>query len=137
MRPLKKSRGKAASSARGKSKSFSTSKGRANLAAALATAAREKTIVGFDRYRKPIAALVPIDAVRMLAGQDGSVEPAVRDRIMRTARVFVAALQASRKAGGPAAGAKKSPRKAAPKKKAAKRSKGKAKAKRKPVGSSF
>jgi hypothetical protein len=136
MRPSKKSRGKAASPARGKSKSFSTSKGRANLAAALATAARDKTIVGFDRYRKPIAALVPIDAILMLSGQDGSVDPAVRDRIVRTARVFVAAMQSSR-GGGRAPAAKKQPRKAAPKKKASKRSKAKAKARRKPVGNSF
>jgi len=128
MRPLK--------SKREKTRSVSTSKGRANLARALSTTEREKTIVGFDRYRRPVAALVPIDAVYMLAGQDGQVTPAVRDRIGRVARAFVFAL--SRTSGRDTESAAAKPKKAArkaPRKKAARAAKKtKGKAKRKPLG---
>lgn len=89
-------------------RSFSTSEGRANFALALETAGREKTVVGFDRYGQLVAALVPVEAVQMLAGE-GDVDPAVRAKIVRMAKAFLGG-------GAPAA----------PKAKAAKRKPGKA-----------
>lgn len=79
-------------SARAKARSFSTSHARANFAEKLDTTGRDKTIVIFDRYRKPIAALMPLDVLYMLAGQDGEVTVAVREKIVRAARLLVAAL---------------------------------------------
>jgi hypothetical protein len=77
--------------------SFSTSAGRANLARALETTDREKTVVGFDRYNRPVAALVPIEAVSILAGQGEEVDPAVRAKIVRMAKLFVSSLPANQK----------------------------------------
>lgn len=77
--------------------SFSTSAGRANLARALETTDREKTVVGFDRYNRPVAALVPIEAVSILAGQGEGVDPAVRAKIVRMAKLFVSSLPANQR----------------------------------------
>src|SRR5512145_685833 len=77
--------------------SFSTSAGRANLARALETTDREKTVVGFDRYNRPVAALVPIEAVSILAGQGEQVDPAVRAKIVRMAKLFVSTLRPHQK----------------------------------------
>lgn len=109
--------------------SFSTSEGRANLARALETTGAEKTVVGFARYSTPVAALVPIEAVRMLAGQDSDVDPAVRAKIARMARLLLASEPPARR--GRAAAKKKAPAKKSRGKKAAKKTKSKARAKRK------
>jgi len=97
--------------------SYSTSKARANFASALETTDRLKMIVGFARYKRTVAALVPIEAVRMLAGNN-NVDPGVRTKIVRLAQAFVAAAEHEGPAEAPA------PRKTA-KKKAAKRAKAK------------
>jgi hypothetical protein len=77
-----------------KKQTISTSEARANFAEALGMAQEESTVIGFDRYGKLVAALVPIDAVRMLAGRGEDVTPAVRHKIERMSRVFLeAALQ--------------------------------------------
>jgi hypothetical protein len=77
-----------------KKQTISTSEARANFAEALGLAQEESTVIGFDRYGKLVAALVPIDAVRMLAGRGDDVAPAVRNKIERMSRVFLqAALQ--------------------------------------------
>ena len=68
---------------------YSTSEGRANFAEALESAQVQNAVVGFDRYGRPVAALVPIDAVRMLAGLDKKVEPATREKIRRMAQIFL------------------------------------------------
>lgn len=110
--------------------SFSTSAGRANFARALETTDREKTVVGFDRYNRPVAALVPIEAVAMLAGQGGEIDPAVRARIVRMAKLFLSAMPAKKKSARRAASRPRYKPKAVKKKgKAAKRAKGRAKAK--------
>lgn len=83
------SRKSRAGSGQRQARSFSTSQGRANFARALETTDREKTVVGFARYNTPVAALVPIEAVRMLAGED-EVDPAVRAKITRMAKLFLA-----------------------------------------------
>mgnify|MGYP001365018332 CR=1 FL=1 len=82
-------RKKAAARAATKAQMYSTSQARANFAEALGVAQVENTVIGFDRYGRLVAALVPIDAVRMLAGQGAAVEPAVRAKIERMARLFL------------------------------------------------
>ena len=68
---------------------YSTSQGRANFAKALETTQLKNAIIGFDRYGQLVAALAPIDAIRILAGRGAEVEPAVRDKIERLARLFL------------------------------------------------
>jgi len=70
----------------GKKQTLSTSQARANFADALGMAQEQSTVIGFDRYGKLVAAVVPIDAVRMLAGRGVEVEPGVRAKIERMAR---------------------------------------------------
>jgi len=108
--------------------SYSTSQGRANFARALETAGTQHAIVGFDRYGHPIAALVSIDAVRLIAGNADQVDPQVRNRLVRMAQVFLSHVRGD--------GSGRTPRKkAAPKvskKKTPARRKTAAKAKRRP-----
>jgi hypothetical protein len=73
---------------------LSTSEARANFAEALGDAQKQNTVIGFDRYGKLVTAVVPIDAVRMLAGRGDEVEPAVRDKIERMSRIFLHAAPA-------------------------------------------
>lgn len=122
MKAVKRPKGKAGAQA--KTRSFSTSQGRANFAQALETTDTEKIVVGFARYARTVAALVPVEAVSMLAGQDGDLDPAVRAKIVRMAKLFVA--------GQPKALPSKAPRKKAAKKAPPKRGKTK-KAKTKAV----
>lgn len=89
MKAVKDLRKKVASRASSKAQVYSTSEARANFAEALETAQLQNTVIGFDRYGRPVAALVSIDAVRMLAGHDSKVEPAVRDKIKRMAGLFL------------------------------------------------
>ncbi|MBS0384457.1 MAG: hypothetical protein JSS00_03810 [Proteobacteria bacterium] len=79
-----------------KAQTLSTSQARANFAEALGLAQKQNTIIGFDRYGKLVAAVVPIDAVRMLARRDDEVEPAVRNKIERMSRIFLHAAPAPR-----------------------------------------
>ena len=72
-----------------KKQTLSTSEARANFAEALGMAQEENTVIGFDRYGKLVAAVVPIDAVRMLAGRSAEVDPAVRAKIERMSRIFL------------------------------------------------
>lgn len=89
MKAVKDLRKKVAARATSKAQVYSTSEARANFAEALETAQLQNTVIGFDRYGRPVAALVSIDAVRMLAGLDSHVEPAVRDKIKRMAGLFL------------------------------------------------
>ena len=68
-----------------KKQTLSTSQARANFADALGMAQEQSTVIGFDRYGRLVAAVVPIDAVRMLAGRAKEVAPAVRAKIERMA----------------------------------------------------
>ncbi len=81
-----------------KTQVYSTSEARANFAAALEAAQRDKAVIGFDRYGRTVAALVPVEAVYMLAGMGGEVAPNVRKGIEAAARKF--AQNAVREAGG-------------------------------------
>jgi hypothetical protein len=124
MKAVKDLRKKVAARVPAKAKIYSTSEARANFAEALETAQLQNTVIGFDRYGRPIAALVSIDAVRMLAGLDNQVEPAVRDKIKRMAGLFlhnmpgaepVAPARAKAAPPRPRVAAKKKARRAAPK----------------------
>ncbi len=119
--------------------SFSTSVGRANFAAALELTDEQKTVVGFDRYNRPVAARVPIEAVSILAGLANDVDPQVRAKIVRMAKLFLTAMPATKRAArAPEKTKRRTPKKAkkaAKKKKAARRVKAKSGARRKsPLG---
>jgi len=135
MRTVKELRKKAKTRTRSKAQMYSTSEARANFAEALETAQLENTVIGFDRYGRPVAALVPIDAVRMLAGRERDVDPAVRDKIERMARLFIEGVP-SRGHGVAETAAGYAPRKAkaAAKRPAKARPRPKRRAKRKSVG---
>lgn len=91
---------------------LSTSEARANFAEALETARAQGAIIGFDRYGRTIAALVPVEAVYVLAGQADAVSPAVRASLKRQAASFLGSSASVAVAEAPR------PRKAAAKKKA-------------------
>jgi hypothetical protein len=89
MKSLSKLRRKAARRKLKNRPVYSTSEARANFAEALENTQLDSAVIGFDRYGRTVAALVPVEAVYMLAGLGGKIEPAVRDKIERTARKFV------------------------------------------------
>lgn len=114
MKSLKELRKKAAT--RTRRRIYSTSEARANFAEALEMAQVDNAIIGFDRYGRPVAALVPIEAVLLLAGFKDDVSPRKREAIREAAALFVANM--------PGRVVEKSPLRtprAAPKKKAAKK----------------
>src|SRR5262245_66371824 len=89
MRPVKASRRKSASRVSRKARVYSTSEARANFAEALETAQVDNAVIGFDRYGRTIAALVPIEAIYMLAGKGNMVAPGVREDIEAFSLQFV------------------------------------------------
>lgn len=90
MKSVKELRRKAARRTAKTAPVYSTSEARANFAEALESAQVESAVIGFDRYGRTVAALVPIEAIYMLAGQGDDIDPAVRNRIARGVRQFVA-----------------------------------------------
>ena len=92
MRSVREHRKKAASRA-SKPKTapvLSTSEARANFAEALETAQVDNAVIGFDRYGRTVAALVPVEAIYMLAGLSKLVDPATRKEIEDGAKAFAA-----------------------------------------------
>ena len=90
MRSVREHRKKAASRVR-KSKGppvLSTSEARANFAEALETAQVDNAVIGFDRYGRTVAALVPVEAIYMLAGLGKLVDPTTRKEIEEGALAF-------------------------------------------------
>lgn len=90
MRSVREHRKKAASRAR-KPKAapvLSTSEARANFAEALETAQVDNAVIGFDRYGRTVAALVPVEAIYMLAGLGRLVDPTTRKEIEDGAIAF-------------------------------------------------
>jgi hypothetical protein len=67
---------------------LSTSEARANFAEALETAQVDNAVIGFDRYGRTVAALVPVEAIYMLAGLGRLVDPATRREIEQAAKAF-------------------------------------------------
>jgi hypothetical protein len=90
MRSVREHRKKAASRAR-KPKGapvLSTSEARANFAEALETAQVDNAVIGFDRYGRTVAALVPVEAIYMLAGLGKHVDAETRKEIEEGALAF-------------------------------------------------
>ncbi len=90
MRSIREHRKKAASRVR-KPKGppvLSTSEARANFAEALETAQVDNAVIGFDRYGRTVAALVPVEAIYMLAGLGKLVDPTTRKEIEEGALAF-------------------------------------------------
>ncbi len=67
---------------------LSTSEARANFAEALETAQVDNAVIGFDRYGRTVAALVPVEAIYMLAGLGKLVDPTTRKEIEDGAVAF-------------------------------------------------
>jgi hypothetical protein len=89
MRSVKELRRKAATRVTRKARVYSTSEARANFAEALETAQVDNAVIGFDRYGRTIAALVPVEAVYMLAGMGHMISPGVREEIASFSHQFV------------------------------------------------
>ena len=89
MRSVKELRRKAAARVIKKARVYSTSEARANFAEALESAQVDNAVIGFDRYGRTIAALVPVEAVYMLAGMGHMIAPGVREEIESFSRQFV------------------------------------------------
>jgi hypothetical protein len=123
MRSVKELRRKAASRVSRKARVYSTSEARANFAEALETAQVDNAVIGFDRYGRTIAALVPVEAIYMLAGKGHMIAPAVREEIESFARQFVQSVPSRVATPEPTPSAKRG-KKAAPKKKKAKAKRG-------------
>jgi hypothetical protein len=73
---------------------YSTTLGRMHFADFVQLAYGEKILVGFDRYGRTLAAIAPIEAVKMLAGQDDDVPPRVREQIQRAAEELLDSMPA-------------------------------------------
>ena len=116
MRSVKELRRKAASRASRKARVYSTSEARANFAEALEMAQVDNAVIGFDRYGRTIAALVPVEAVYMLAGMGHMIAPNVREEIASFSKQFVQSVPSRVSAPEPAT-RKTRAKKAAPKKK--------------------
>ncbi len=123
MRSVKELRRKAASRVSRKARVYSTSEARANFAEALETAQVDNAVIGFDRYGRTIAALVPVEAISMLAGKGHLIAPAVREEIESFSRQFIQSVPSRVSMPEPAPSAKRA-KKPAPKKKKAKAKRG-------------
>lgn len=128
MRSVKELRRKAASRVGRKARVYSTSEARANFAEALETAQVDNAVIGFDRYGRTIAALVPVEAIYMLAGKAHMIAPGVREEIESFSQQFVQSVPSRVSAPEGARSVKKAAKKDQPKKK--KKTKAKRSAKR-------
>lgn len=72
---------------------YSTTDGRQRFPDILQVSYGEKAVIGFDRYGRALGAVVPMEAVQMLAGQLGTVDDDVRERIERAARALLDTMQ--------------------------------------------
>lgn len=127
MKSVKELRRKAAARTRRKAQVYSTSEARANFAEALETAQVDNAVIGFDRYGRTVAALVPVEAIYMLAGMSHMVAPGVREEIEQGSQQFVHSVPnrvAMREEPAPAKKAKAAPKKAKAKSKKKKAKRG-------------
>lgn len=89
VKSVKSLRRKAASRKAKTAPVYSTSEARANFAETLELVQAESAVIGFDRYGRTVAALVPIEAIYILAGMSTSIAPDLRSRVQEAARDFV------------------------------------------------
>jgi hypothetical protein len=82
---------------------YSTSEARSRMAEVLDTAQADAAIIGFERYGRTRAVLVPPEAIYMLAGLGQLVPSSARRKIEKGARLFISnapdRLRARRKSG--------------------------------------
>lgn len=71
---------------------YSTTDGRQRFPDILQVTYGDKAVIGFDRYGRALGAVVPVEAVRMLAGFSDNVDDDVRQRIQRAATALLAQL---------------------------------------------
>ena len=71
---------------------YSTTEGRQRFPDFLQTTFGNKAVIGFGRYGRALGAVVPIEAVRVLAGFPASVDEDIRRRIQRTAESLLKKL---------------------------------------------
>lgn len=81
--------------ARGQKLVYSTTDGRQRFPDILQVSYGEKAVIGFDRYGRALGAVVPIEAVQMLAGCLDNVDEDVRDRIERAAKALLETMKGS------------------------------------------
>lgn len=72
----------------GRAKVLPSSEARANFSETLETAQVDNTVIGFERYGRTVAALVPVEAIYMLAGLGDLVDVRTREEITAGARLF-------------------------------------------------
>lgn len=92
MKTVKELREKEATAPRKTHIIFSTSQGRAIFPELLQSAFGDKRVIGFDRYGRIMGAVVPIEAVRLLAGLEADVEEDTRMRIIKAARALLSQI---------------------------------------------
>lgn len=73
---------------------LSTTDGRQRFPDLLQTCFGDKAVIGFDRYGRALGAVVPMEAVRLLAGYDDCVDPHVRETIASTAQALLRKIPA-------------------------------------------
>jgi hypothetical protein len=71
---------------------YSTTDGRQRFPDILQVSYGEKAVIGFDRYGRALGAVVPMEAVLMLAGKTENVDEGVRDRIERSAKALLSKI---------------------------------------------
>lgn len=111
----KSARAKKAASPKPRVRVYSTSEARANFKEKLEEAKAETAIIGFGRYGDTVAALVPVEAVYILAGMGAKVSAEKRKQISKEAQLFVEAI--SEAAEAEAKSPPKAVERAAPRKK--------------------
>lgn len=68
---------------------YSTTDGRQRFPDILQVSYGEKAVIGFDRYGRALGAVVPMEAVLMLAGSPDKVDKGVRERIEKAAQALL------------------------------------------------
>ena len=77
-----------------KARLLSTSEGRQKFPDLLQTCFGEKAVIGFGRYGRAMGAVVPMEAVRLLAGYGECVDEHDRKRIAATAVALLSEIPA-------------------------------------------
>lgn len=83
---------------------YSTTIGRAKFPEFMQLSYGEKAVIGFDRYGRILGAIVPVEAVKVLAGREREVDPHVRAQIERAAAHLLAQMPPDLGMGGFARG---------------------------------
>jgi len=72
----------------GRAKVLPSSEARASFSETLETAQVDNTVIGLERYGRTVAALVPVEAIYILAGQGDLIDVRTREEIIAGAQLF-------------------------------------------------